>query len=123
MLNWDVIKYTVQYAKEKNKQAKKGLIFVIVTNFGNMDEEKMEYIMDEKISVSTSSREAPVWAFFAATKASNPNPMLSCPESITIIGISSIDSLATLATLMILLNVSEMCMEIIAVAPARINCR
>lgn len=54
LLNWDVIEYIIEYAQEKNKQAKKSMIITIVTNLIDMDEKKMNYLIEHQISVCTS---------------------------------------------------------------------
>ena len=54
LLNWDVVKYAIEYANEKNKQAKKDMMITIVTNLTEMDEDKMKYIIDNEIDVCTS---------------------------------------------------------------------
>lgn len=54
LLNWKIIRYIVEYATEKNKEAKKDLKFAIVTNLTLMDEEKMEYLIKNKIPLCTS---------------------------------------------------------------------
>lgn len=54
LLNWEVVKYTIGYAQEKNKQAKKNLMISLVTNLTEMDEEKMNYLIEHGIDVCTS---------------------------------------------------------------------
>lgn len=54
MLNWDVVKYIVEYAKEKNKLAKKCMKLTIVTNFTEMDEEKLDYLIEHEVDICTS---------------------------------------------------------------------
>ena len=54
LLNWDIVKYIIEYAKEKNKQAKKNLMITIVTNLTKMDEEKMNYLIEHKVGACTS---------------------------------------------------------------------
>jgi len=54
LLNWDVVKYIIEYAEEKNKQLKKNMITTIVTNLTEMDEKKMNYIIEHNIDVCTS---------------------------------------------------------------------
>lgn len=54
LLNWDVLKFIVEYAQEKNKTANKNLRFDVVTNLSLMDEEKMDYIISKGIHVCTS---------------------------------------------------------------------
>jgi len=54
LLNWDVVKYIIEYAQEKNKQAKKTMFITIVTNLTEMNEEKMNYIIDNQVDICTS---------------------------------------------------------------------
>lgn len=54
LLNWEVIKFIITYAKEKNKVAQKDLQFTLVTNMTMMDEEKMDHLINEDIGVCTS---------------------------------------------------------------------
>lgn len=54
LLNWDVIKYIVEYAEEKSQYLKKEIKFALVTNLTLMDEEKLEYILNHNINISTS---------------------------------------------------------------------
>lgn len=53
-LNWEIVSYITKYAKEKNKKYHKNLQFSLVTNFSLMDEEKMEYLIKEKVSICAS---------------------------------------------------------------------
>lgn len=54
LLNWDVVKHTVEYAQEKNTLAKKNMLITIVTNLNNMDDEKMNYLIKKGVSICTS---------------------------------------------------------------------
>lgn len=54
LLNWDIVKYIVEYAKEKNKAAKKDLEINIVTNLTTIDEDKMNYLIDNNLGICTS---------------------------------------------------------------------
>lgn len=54
MLNWDTVKYIIEYAQEKNKQADKDLKITIVTNFTKMDEDKLDYLIKNEIDICTS---------------------------------------------------------------------
>jgi His-Xaa-Ser system radical SAM maturase HxsB len=54
LLNWEIVKYIVEYALEKNRKAKKDLVITIVTNLTEMTEEKMEYLIDHNVTVCTS---------------------------------------------------------------------
>ncbi|MGM5483867.1 MAG: His-Xaa-Ser system radical SAM maturase HxsB [Nanobdellota archaeon] len=54
LLNWDVMKYIIEYAEEKNKTAKKNLEVTLVSNFILMDDEKMEYLLKHNVGICTS---------------------------------------------------------------------
>ena len=54
LLNWDVIKYIVEYASIKALHLWKSIIFALVTNLTLMDDEKLNYIIDNNIDISTS---------------------------------------------------------------------
>jgi His-Xaa-Ser system radical SAM maturase HxsB len=54
LLNWDIVKYIIKYAKEKNKQVKKNMLMSIVTNLTKMDKKKMGYLIDHNVVVCAS---------------------------------------------------------------------
>lgn len=54
LLNWDIIKYITEYAKIKASHLWKNVNFALVTNLTLMDNEKLDYIMNHNISISTS---------------------------------------------------------------------
>ena len=54
LINWDVLKYIVSYSKEKNKIAKKNLVFTTVSNLSEMTNEKLEYLIAEDVDICTS---------------------------------------------------------------------
>lgn len=54
LLNWEAIKATVEYAEELNKQYHKDLSFVICTNLTLLTTEKLDYIKEKNIQISTS---------------------------------------------------------------------
>jgi len=54
LLNWPVVKFIVQYAREKNKLEKKDLQIRLVSNFSLLDEGKMNFLMDNKVYFCTS---------------------------------------------------------------------
>jgi len=54
LVNWEIIKFIVEYAEEKACALKKNLKFALVTNLTLMDEKKLDYILKHKISISTS---------------------------------------------------------------------
>ncbi|MFQ5620724.1 MAG: His-Xaa-Ser system radical SAM maturase HxsB [Candidatus Nanoarchaeia archaeon] len=53
-LNWDVLKYIVDYARELNKKHKKQLHIDLVTNLTKMTEEKAKWLIDNNIGICTS---------------------------------------------------------------------
>jgi uncharacterized protein len=54
LLNWKIVKYIIEYAQEKNTIHKKKLMITIVTNLTEMDEKKMEYLIEKGVHVCTS---------------------------------------------------------------------
>jgi len=64
LLNFDIVRYIIEYAKQKNHSEKsdangfyagrKNITFTIVTNFTAMDYEKLEFLMENNIRLSTS---------------------------------------------------------------------
>lgn len=54
LLNFQIIKFIIQYAKEKNKRYNKNLRFSLVSNFTYMDEEKLDYLIKNDLSLCTS---------------------------------------------------------------------
>jgi uncharacterized protein len=54
LLNWPVVKFIVSYAKEKNKLEKKDLLIKLVSNFSLLDEEKMNFLLDNEVNFCTS---------------------------------------------------------------------
>jgi His-Xaa-Ser system radical SAM maturase HxsB len=54
LLNFDVIKYIVEYAKESNKDPERNIDFSIVTNLTLMDDDKLQFFIDHKIGVCSS---------------------------------------------------------------------
>jgi sulfatase maturation enzyme AslB (radical SAM superfamily) len=54
LLNWNVIKETVAYAKGKNLIAGKDLKITIVTNLEMMDEDKLSYLIENEVDICTS---------------------------------------------------------------------
>lgn len=54
LLNFEIIKYLVDYAKELNKKYKKSLGFSLVTNLTLINEEILEFLIKEHIGVCTS---------------------------------------------------------------------
>lgn len=54
LVNWDVVKYVVERAKERNLTAKKTLELTMVSNLALMDEEKLAFLLDHKVQICTS---------------------------------------------------------------------
>jgi len=54
LVNWDVVRHVVDYANEKADKVGKRLMFSLVTNLSLMDEEKLAWLLDHKIQISTS---------------------------------------------------------------------
>lgn len=54
LLNWDAVKYIVEYAQKKNQEAKKRMLITIVTNLTGMDGKKMDYLIKKDVSICTS---------------------------------------------------------------------
>ncbi len=53
-VNFEVLKFIVEYSREKNKYENKTLDHSIVTNFTYMDEEKARWLIDNRVMVCTS---------------------------------------------------------------------
>jgi len=53
-LNFEIVKFIREYSEEVNKKHKKDVRWVIVTNFTNLDDEKIQYFIDKKIDLCTS---------------------------------------------------------------------
>ena len=58
LMNWEVIKFIIKYAKEKNKIFKKKLNFSLVTNLSLMTDEKYNHLIDNDVYICTSLDEA-----------------------------------------------------------------
>lgn len=54
LVNFKVVKHTIEYALEKNKTAGKALDFTMVSNLSLMDEEKLAYLLARKVQICTS---------------------------------------------------------------------
>lgn len=53
-MNWPVLEFIVRYAAEKNKTEKKDLEFRLVSNFSVMSEERVNFLFENMVSMSTS---------------------------------------------------------------------
>lgn len=54
LVNWNIVKYIVEYAKIKATHLAKNLTFTLVTNLTLMDDEKLEYLLENNVNISTS---------------------------------------------------------------------
>lgn len=54
LVNWDILKYITEYAEIKSFHLKKNVTFALVSNLTLMDEEKLTYLLDHNIQMSTS---------------------------------------------------------------------
>ena len=54
LLNWKVVKFIIKYAQMRSKELKKNIRFALVTNLSLMDEEKLAFLLDNNVWVSTS---------------------------------------------------------------------
>lgn len=54
MANWDVMRHVIEYALDKNAEAKKVLSFSLVTNLSLMDDEKLDYLLGHRVQLCTS---------------------------------------------------------------------
>ena len=53
-VNFEVLKFIVEYSREKNRYEKKRLEHSLVTNMTNMDEEKAEWLLRNNVLICTS---------------------------------------------------------------------
>lgn len=54
LLNWPVVKFITDYARQKARLHKKKLIMALVSNFTLMNEEKLDYLFERRVSICTS---------------------------------------------------------------------
>jgi uncharacterized protein len=54
LVNFPVVKRIIEMAREKNKVANKRLEFTMVSNLSLMDEEKLAYLVENKVQICTS---------------------------------------------------------------------
>jgi len=54
LMNWDVIKFIINYVREKEKTSNKRAHFGVVTNLSLMTDEKFKFLADHDVSISTS---------------------------------------------------------------------
>jgi len=54
MANWPVLQHIVEYAKKANAAVHKSLSFTLVTNMTLMDEERLDYLIENRVQICTS---------------------------------------------------------------------
>lgn len=54
LVNWDVVKFSIEYAKEKSAKLSKPVRFSLVTNLSIMDDEKLEFLLANDVGLNTS---------------------------------------------------------------------
>lgn len=54
LLNFEILKFIIEYAKTKAYYLNKNVRFSLVSNLSLMDEEKLEYLINNRVSVCTS---------------------------------------------------------------------
>ncbi len=54
LVNWDIVKFIIEYAEVKAHHLGKNLDFALVTNLSLMDDEKLEYLLNHNVGISTS---------------------------------------------------------------------
>ena len=58
LINFDILKYIYEYSQKlndkKKKEEKKDLVYALVTNLEDMDEDKFDYLMKNNIKICTS---------------------------------------------------------------------
>lgn len=54
LVNWDIVKYIVEYAEIKSYHLRKNVTFALVSNLSLMDDEKLKYLLNHNIHISTS---------------------------------------------------------------------
>lgn len=54
LLNWNEVKFICSYAIKKNETHKKNVLLTIVTNLSLMDKTKLDFLVDNKVTICTS---------------------------------------------------------------------
>jgi uncharacterized protein len=52
--NWDTLAHVVKYGQEKNQLAQKELSFALVTNFSLMTDERLDFLIENKVQICCS---------------------------------------------------------------------
>lgn len=54
LMNWPVIRFVVEYVKEKNLKGEKKASIVLISNLSLMDDEKLDFLIANKVGLCTS---------------------------------------------------------------------
>ena len=54
ILNWDVLKKSIEYSRKKEEETGKKLFLSVVSNFSKMNEEKALFLLKNEVSICTS---------------------------------------------------------------------
>jgi len=54
LANWDTLTHVIEYARNKNKTARKALSFSLVTNMSLMTDERLDYLIENRVQICTS---------------------------------------------------------------------
>lgn len=54
LLNWSIVKFIVEYSREKNKTQNKNLELRLVSNLSLMDEDKLDFLVNNCVTLCTS---------------------------------------------------------------------
>ncbi len=54
LVNYPVVQHLIEYAKERNRSVGKELEFTMVSNLALMDEDKLSYLLDNRVQLCTS---------------------------------------------------------------------
>lgn len=54
LVNWEIVKYIIEYSNTKAQYLKKNVNYALVSNLTLMDEEKLQYLIENNVWISTS---------------------------------------------------------------------
>lgn len=54
LLNWDVVKFIIEYSREKERETGKNAAITMVSNFSLMTQNKFDYLVKSRVSLCTS---------------------------------------------------------------------
>lgn len=54
LLNWEIVKFVIEYSEEKNEIFNKNLMFSLISNLTFLTEEKLQFLLFHKVSLCTS---------------------------------------------------------------------